>query len=121
MHKVVLIVEDNELDMGLIDKLLQANDYQTIKSNDGSDTLSLAKEHRPDFIVLDIMLPGVSGLEHVKTIKADEALKDIPVIAVTALTKEGDKERILEAGFDAYLAKPIDVNSFFETFDKFVE
>ncbi|MEE8393146.1 MAG: response regulator [Rhodospirillales bacterium] len=121
MHKVVLIVEDNELDMKLIDNLLQVNGYQTIKSIDGSDALSLAREHRPDFIILDIMLPGVSGLEHVKMLKADDELKDIPVIAVTALAMKGDKERILEAGCDAYLSKPITANSFLEMIDRFVK
>ncbi len=115
MAKTILIVEDNELNMKLENDLLQAHGYDTLQSFDGKNTLQLAREHHPDLIIMDIQLPGVSGVELVKALKADNALRDIPVLAVTAFALKGDEERILEAGCDGYIAKPISVPNFLET------
>jgi len=115
MPKRILIVEDDELSMKLETDLLQAHGYDVLQSVDGKDTMELAREHHPDLIIMDIQLPGVSGVEHVKALKADNALGDIPVLAVTAFALKGDEERILEAGCDGYIAKPISVPHFLET------
>ena len=120
MPKTVLIVEDNDLNMKLLNDLLQANGYQTLQSVDGKDTLKLAKEFIPDLILMDIQLPEISGLEHVRMLKADDELKDIPVVAVTAFAMKGDEEKILEAGCAAYIAKPISIPSFLETVARFI-
>ena len=88
---------------------------------DGGDVMQLAAKHHPDLIIMDIQLPEVSGVEHVKTLKADDALKDIPVLAVTAFALKGDEDKILEAGFDGYIAKPISVPHFLETVEKFIK
>ena len=120
MAKTVLIVEDNELNMRLENDLLQAHGYDTLQSVDGHDTLQLAREHHPDLIIMDIQLPGVSGMELTKMLKADDQLKDIPVLAVTAFAMKGDEEKILAAGCDGYIAKPISVPYFLETVEKFV-
>ena len=120
MRKTVLIVEDNELNMKLFHDLLEAHGYSTLETKDGREALKLAREHRPDLILMDIQLPEVSGLEVTKWIKEDDALKSIPVIAVTAFAMKGDEEKIREGGCEAYLAKPISVAHFLETVEKFI-
>lgn len=119
MTKKVLIVEDNELNMKLFCDLLEAHDYETIPTKDGLAALELAREHRPDLILMDIQLPEVSGLEVTKWIKEDEELCDIPIIAVTAFAMKGDEEKIRSGGCEAYIAKPISVPQFLETVKKF--
>ena len=121
MTKTVLIVEDNELNMKLFHDLLDAQGYQTLQTKDGMEALALAREHRPDLILMDIQLPEVSGLEVTKWIKEDDSLKTIPVIAVTAFAMKGDEEKIREGGCEAYIAKPISVQQFLETVRRFLE
>ena len=113
--KKILIVEDNVLNMKLFHDLLEAHGYTTLQTKDGREALELARTHRPDLILMDIQLPEVSGLEVTKWIKADDELKSIPVIAVTAFAMKGDEEKIRSGGCEAYIAKPISVNSFLET------
>ena len=118
--KTVLIVEDNDLNMKLFNDLLQAHGYDTIQTMDGRDVLKLARENRPDLILMDIQLPEISGLEVTKMLKADDDLKSIPVVAVTAFAMKGDEEKIREGGCEAYIAKPISVSHFLETVQKFL-
>ncbi len=118
--KTVLVVEDNELNMKLFHDLLEAHGYNILQTKDGMDALRIAREHRPDLILMDIQLPEVSGLEVTKWIKEDENLKSIPVIAVTAFAMKGDEEKIREGGCEAYIAKPISVTNFLETVQKFL-
>ena len=118
--KTVLIVEDNDLNMKLFHDLLEAHGYNTIQTKDGMEALSLAREHSPDLILMDIQLPEVSGLEVTKWIKEDEALKLIPVIAVTAFAMKGDEEKIREGGCEAYIAKPISVENFLNMVKEFL-
>ena len=120
MSKTVLIVEDNELNMKLFNDLLQANGYDTVQTMDGREALELVKKHVPDLILMDIQIPEISGLEVTKIIKADDELKDIPVIAVTAFAMKGDEEKIREGGCEGYIAKPISVPVFLETIAKFI-
>ena len=120
MPKTILIVEDNELNMKLFNDLLQAHGYNTLQTRDGRDAVEIARENRPDLILMDIQLPEISGLEVTRMIKADDALRDIPVVAVTAFAMKGDEERIREGGCEGYIAKPISVTSFLETVAKFV-
>lgn len=115
MTKKILIVEDNELNMKLFQDLLDAQGYQTFQTREGLQALSLAREHRPDLILMDIQLPEISGLEVTKWLKEDDELSHIPVIAVTAFAMKGDEERIREGGCEAYISKPISVISFLET------
>ena len=120
MAKTVMIVEDNELNMKLFDDLLGAHGYVTVKTRDGMQVLDLARQHKPDLIVMDIQLPEVSGLEVTKWLKEDAELKAIPVVAVTAFAMKGDEERIREGGCEAYLSKPISVGKFIETVRRFI-
>jgi two-component system cell cycle response regulator DivK len=120
MPKTILIVEDDELSLRMVTDVLQASGYDVVQSIDGKDTLKLATEQHPDLILMDIRLPEVSGVEHLKALKADEALRDIPVLAVTAFALRGDKEKFLEEGFDAYIPKPVDIPLLLETIAEFL-
>ena len=120
MAKTVLIVEDNDLNLKLFNDLLEAFGYRTVKTKDGRQALPLAREHMPDLILVDIQLPEVSGLEITDRLKKDPALKAIPVVAVTAFAMRGDEQKILAAGCDAYLSKPISVTTFLETIRRFI-
>ena len=113
-------MEDNELNMKLFHDLLDAHGYGTLQTRSGIEALRLAREHRPDLILMDIQLPEISGLEVTKWLKDDEQLRDIPVIAVTAFAMKGDEEIIRQGGCEAYISKPISVTSFLETVRRFL-
>ncbi|MBS7698246.1 MULTISPECIES: response regulator [unclassified Chelatococcus] len=121
MRKTVLIVEDNELNMKLFSDLLEAHGYATLKTSNGIEAMELARSDHPDLIIMDIQLPEVSGLEVTRWLKADDTLKSIPVIAVTAFAMKGDEERIREGGCEAYLSKPISISRFLETVRTYLE
>jgi two-component system cell cycle response regulator DivK len=118
--KTILVVEDNELNMKLFHDLLEAHGYNILQTRDGMEALKLARQHRPDLILMDIQLPEVSGLEVTKWIKEDDDLKSIPIIAVTAFAMKGDEEKIREGGCEAYIAKPISVTNFLKTVQQFL-
>ncbi len=120
MAKKVLIVEDNELNMKLFHDLLVSHGYETVQTSDGRQALDLAREHKPNLILMDIQLPEVSGLEVTGWIKADPELAHTPIVAVTAFAMKGDQERILNGGCQAYISKPITVMSFLETVREFI-
>jgi two-component system, cell cycle response regulator DivK len=119
-NKKVLIVEDNDLNMKLFNDLLEAHGYHTLQTKDGVEALALARQHRPNLILMDIQLPEVSGLEVTKWIKEDDDLRTIPIIAVTAFAMKGDEEKIREGGCEAYIAKPISVTNFLRTVERFL-
>lgn len=118
--RLVLVVEDNDLNMKLFHDLLEAHGYAVIGTREGSEALSLARTHRPKLILMDIQLPEVSGVEVIKWLKEDEELKLIPVIAVTAFAMKGDEEKIRRAGCEDYVSKPIAVTKFVETVKRFL-
>ena len=120
MAKRVLIVEDNELNMKLFHDLLEAQGYEILETREGLSALTLARQHRPDLILMDIQLPEISGLEVTKWLKEDEDLRAIPVVAVTAFAMKGDEERIRDGGCEAYISKPISVGHFLETVRRFL-
>jgi len=118
--KKILIVEDNDLNMKLFHDLLEVHGYETFQTKDGREALGMARDHRPDLILMDIQLPEVSGLEVTKWIKEDDDLRSIPIIAVTAFAMKGDEERIRQGGCEAYLSKPISVGKFIETVKAYI-
>jgi two-component system cell cycle response regulator DivK len=120
-QKTILIVEDNDLNMKLFHDLLEAHGYRILQTKDGMESLKLARQHRPDLILMDIQLPEVSGLEVTKWLKEDDELRSIPVIAVTAFAMKGDEEKIREGGCEAYIAKPISVAHFLQTIARFLK
>lgn len=115
MPKKVLVVEDNELNLKLFCDLLRAHDYVAEPVRDGREAVERAREFCPDLVIMDIQLPHVSGLELIETLKSDEQLKPIPIMAVTAYAAKGDEERIRAAGAEAYVSKPISVLRFVES------
>jgi two-component system cell cycle response regulator DivK len=121
MSKTILIVEDNELNMKLFNDLLQAHGYNTLQAKDGRVVVELTRKNRPDLILMDIQLPEISGLEITKMLKADDDLRSIPVVAVTAFAMKGDEQKIRNGGCDGYIAKPISVASFLQTVSRFLE
>jgi two-component system, cell cycle response regulator DivK len=120
VRKRVLIVEDNPLNMKLFSAMLSAQDYEVLQATDGSDGLELARRKHPDLIIMDIQLPGMSGLDVTRSLKASEATRDIPIIATTAFAMRGDEERIRAGGCDSYMAKPIAVSRFLELVEAFM-
>lgn len=103
-----LIIEDNENNMELISFILEANGYETIKAENGLSGVSMALGEHPDFIILDIQLPDIDGLEVLKRIREAEEGKTVSIIAMTSYAMSGDKDRMLKAGFNGYIEKPID-------------
>ncbi len=120
MEKTILIVEDNELNMKLFNDLLEAHGYRTVQTRSGLEAMGLARQHRPDLILMDIQLPEISGLEVTRRLKEDEDLRAIPVIAITAFAMKGDEEKIRQGGCEAYLSKPISIVKFLETVRSFL-
>ena len=114
MAKKVLVVEDNELNLRLFCDLLRAHDYDAEGVRDGREALDRARAFEPDLIVMDIQMPHVTGLELTEAIRAEDGLKAIPIMAVTAYAGKGDEERIRAAGADAYVSKPISLLRFIE-------
>ncbi|ONF95253.1 Polar-differentiation response regulator DivK [Sphingomonas jeddahensis] len=113
--KKVLVVEDNELNLKLFCDLLRAHDHAAEPVRDGREAVARAREFAPDLIIMDIQMPYVTGYELILELKADDALRAIPVMAVTAYAGREDEERIRAAGAEAYVSKPISLAKFMET------
>ena len=109
---MILIVEDNERNLKLVRDLLQHHGYETIEARNAADGVALAAERRPDLILMDIQLPDVDGVTALGRLRADPRSASIGVVAVTAFAMTDDRRRLLAAGFDGYLEKPIDVRAF---------
>ena len=112
LPKTVLIVEDNELNLKLLKDVLEYHGYTILTIDLGEPVLGLARQHRPDLILLDIQLPDISGTEVARRLKEDEETRTIPVIAVTAFAMAGDETKILASGCDAYVSKPFNLVEF---------
>jgi two-component system cell cycle response regulator DivK len=106
MSKRVLVVEDHQDNRRILRDLLTSAGYEMIEAVTGEDGVALAEAHRPDLILMDIQLPGLDGYEATRRIKANPALRPIPIIAVTSYALSGDDAKALEAGCDAYITKP---------------
>ena len=112
MNRTILVVEDNDLNLRLFTDVLEAHGYAVLQAQLGRNGLELARARRPDLVVMDIQLPDMSGLDVIRSLKGDDALRAIPVLAVTAFAMKGDKETICGAGSDAYMSKPIEIRRF---------
>ena len=117
----VLIVEDNDKNMKLARDVLQAKGYQTLEAVTGEEGVKLAREKKPDLVLMDIQLPGINGIEAFRQIRSHENTKGIPVVALTASVTPTDRSAITAAGFDAFLGKPIDLKEFLDTVKRLVE
>ncbi|HET9848448.1 MAG TPA: response regulator [Candidatus Dormibacteraeota bacterium] len=118
VQKTVLVVEDNDLNLKLLNDLLEYHGYTVVTTRFGEAALELARQHKPDVILMDIQLPDISGMEATRRIKTDEEIRTIPIIAVTAFAMPGDEANIRSAGCDAYLSKPFNVAEFLKLVDQ---
>jgi two-component system, cell cycle response regulator DivK len=120
MPKTVLIVEDNPVCASLMKYLLDTKDFNTVHASTGGKALQLACDCRPDLIIMDAQLPDISGIEVTNVIKADNGLKSIPIIVVTAFASKTDEKTMLEGGSDAYITKPFSAPHLLETIERLV-
>jgi two-component system cell cycle response regulator DivK len=118
---LILIVEDNEKNMKLARDVLQVKGYTTLEAVSGEDGVKLAVEQKPDLVLMDIQLPGMNGIEALRVLRANPVTAEIPVIAVTASVMQQDRKQITEAGFDAYVGKPINLKEFLDAVRKALE
>jgi len=109
--QLILIIEDNERNLKLVRDVLQFNGFQTVEARTAEDGLALASANPPDLVLLDLQLPGIDGMEAFRQLRGSPPTAAIPVVAVTALAMKDDRERVLRAGFDGYLEKPISVRT----------
>lgn len=112
MPKKILIVEDNDDSRELAVKVLKNKGYQTIEAADGEAAVEKAIAEKPDLILLDISIPKMDGYEVAKKLKTLEDFRDIPIVALTAHAMKGDREKVISAGFEGYISKPINVREF---------
>jgi two-component system, cell cycle response regulator DivK len=116
----IMVVEDNEINLKLFNDLLKAQGYDVVATQDGTVAVELARTTRPDLVLMDVNLPRISGLAIMGLMKADDDLKDIPIIAVTACAMKGDEEKIRAAGCEDYVAKPISIPDFLRVVKKYL-
>jgi len=119
MGPQVLVVEDNERNMKLFRDVLQASGYRTLEATTGERAVELVFEHRPDLVLMDIQLPDIDGVEALDRLRVDDKFASMPVLALTAQSMEGDRERFLAAGFDGYISKPVDILDFVATVKRY--
>jgi len=105
----VLVVEDNDKNLKLLRDVLQASGYSTSEATTGEQAVELALVHEPAVVLMDVQLPGIDGVEALGQLRQDVRTSSIPVLAVTAQAMSGDGDRFLDAGFDGYLPKPVDI------------
>ena len=109
---LVLIVDDEGRNRKLARDVLQFHGYRTIEAANGREAVDLTLEHKPAVVLMDVRLPVMDGIEATGVLKADSKTASIPIVALTAFAMKGDEERLLAAGFDGYISKPIDVKTF---------
>jgi CheY-like chemotaxis protein len=118
--RTIMVVEDDEINRKLMRVVLGGKGYRISEANNVAQALALLREVTPDLLLLDIRLEDGSGLDVVRAVRADPAFDRVPVVAVTAQAMKDDESRLLEAGFDGYLAKPIDTRSLPEVVERFL-
>lgn len=118
-ERTVLYIEDNFHNRRLVRKILASRGYAVVEAESGSQGMDMLRAGRPPLLLLDIGLPDVDGLEIVRWIRSEAALRDLPVIAITASAMRGDRERFLEAGCDDYLSKPIHAVELLQVVDRY--
>ena len=120
MSKTILIVEDNENNMMLVRDVMQLKGYTVLEAVTGAEGVRLAIEGKPDLVLMDIQLPDMDGIAALAQIRASDAARNIPMIAVSASVMPDEKQKIVASGFDAYITKPLNMKSFVETIEKFI-
>ena len=116
--QMVLVIEDDELNQKLVKEILRVGNYRSIEAMDAETGIQLARRHKPDLILMDVHLPKMDGLSATRLIKSDEDLKQIPIVALTALAMPEDLGKALEAGCDDYVTKPFRIKDLLKTIDQ---
>ena len=116
----ILIVEDNEKNMKLVRDILRHKGHATLEAVTGEEGVRLARERRPDLVLMDIQLPDIDGIAALRKIRADHSLDAIPVLAVSASVMPDEQQKIVTSGFDAFITKPINLKQFFDTVQRFL-
>ncbi len=111
-NELILIVEDNEKNRRLARDILQVKGYRTIEAETAESGLAMAPKERPDLVLMDIQLPGMNGIQALKKLRESEATRAIPVLAFTASVMPQDRREIMDAGFDGFVAKPVNLKEF---------
>ena len=119
-RRCVLIVEDNPLNLKLFSAMIASQGYDVLQAVDGHQGLAMAQQHQPDLVIMDVQLPGMSGLEVAQSLKADDNTRGIQIIATTAFELTDAEAKIVESGCDAYMAKPIAISEFLKLVESLV-
>jgi CheY-like chemotaxis protein len=119
--KKIMLVEDNQLNMLLASDFLKTKSFQVMEAENGEMALEKAAQKRPDLILLDIQMPGIDGFEVLNRLREDPELQTIPVIAMTALAMKGDEERCMQAGFNDYISKPVNLQEMLEKISRILK
>jgi two-component system cell cycle response regulator DivK len=120
-NELILIVEDDVKSRKLVREVLRVRGYEIIEAETGEEGVGLAQERRPRLVLMDIRLPGIDGIQALGQLRADVATRQIPVMAMTASVMAGDRQRVLDAGFDDFLSKPINVKGFLAAVEQLLE
>jgi CheY-like chemotaxis protein len=120
-NEVILVVEDDRKSQKLVRDLLTFKGYEIIEAETGEEGVRLAQERRPNLVLMDIRLPGIDGIEALGRLRSAVATRGIPVMAMTASVMAGDRQKVLDAGFDAFQSKPINVKDFLATVAQILE
>jgi len=118
--KTILVVEDNALNMKLVKSLLKIAKHDMLEAPDAETGITLARDKKPDLILMDIQLPGMDGLTATQIIKEDPSVKDIPIVAFTSFAMEGDEEKAMEVGCAGYITKPLDTQNFLKAVESYL-
>jgi two-component system, cell cycle response regulator DivK len=110
--ELILVVEDNDKNRKLVRDVLTHKGYEVIEAETGEEGVRLAKARLPRLILMDIQLPGIDGIEALRQLRAEDATRRIPIVAVTASALDRDRQKIMAAGFDGYQAKPLNIKAF---------
>jgi two-component system, cell cycle response regulator DivK len=120
-NELILIVEDNDMSRKLVRDLLAVKGYAIVEAETGEEGVRLAQERGPSLVLMDIRLPGIDGIQALRRLRGDVATQGIPVMAMTASVMANDRQKVLDAGFDAFQSKPINVKGFLEAVERLLE
>jgi two-component system, cell cycle response regulator DivK len=120
-NELILIVEDNDKSRKLVRDLLTAKGHEIIEAETGEEGVRLAQERRPSLVLMDIRLPGIDGIQALGRLRAEVATREIPVMAMTASVMAGDRQKVLDAGFDAFQSKPLKIRDFVAAVEQLLE
>ena len=120
-NELILVIEDDDKSRKLVRDLLTVKGYEIIEAETGEEGVRLARERRPSLVLMDIRLPGIDGIQALGRLRAEVTTREIPVMAMTASVMAGDRQRVLDAGFDAFQSKPINIRHFVAAVEQLLE